>query len=584
MTAFTAIGAAGRRERLTRLAAQPDLDILVIGGGINGISAFRELALQGLRVALVEKNDYCHGASGALSRMVHGGLRYMETGEFKLVREALAERNRLLRNAPHYVGPLATTVPLFDYASGLTSALQRFLRLTEKPSRRGAALVKVGLTLYDWFTRGTSGMPGHGFAGRAATFRRWPNLNPDVRCTATYYDAQITYPERLGLEMIQDTVTACLDATALNYVAFNRLEANGAVILHDCVTGDDITVRPKLVINAGGAWTDIANESLAEGAPRLIGGTKGSHLIVDNPKLYDELGDHMIYYENQEGRVCILFRYFDRVLIGSTDIRVDTPDTVRCEDEERAYILESVRFVFPSIEITPDQIVYTFSGVRPLPYSDDGPTGRISRDHSVQALEPTATRPFPVLCLIGGKWTTFRGFGELVADDVLARLGRDRTVDTKEMPIGGGRDFPAPTARSDAIAELARAHGLSEARAQTLFARYGTGARQVAKTLATEGDTPLKSLPEYSCGELIHLIRHEDVVMPADLLIRRTAIAITGRLSTTTVREVLAIMADTCGWSAEYVRGEYETLRDLLATRHRVTLAPLPEAAETLQS
>lgn len=579
MKKLTPYGGLSRQDRLDRIAENCNPDVLVIGGGINGIAAFRDLALQGLRIVLVDKDDYCSGASGALSRMVHGGLRYMETGEFKLVRESLTERNRLLRNAPHYVSPLPTTVPLFDYSSGLTSALQRFLGLTEKPSRRGAVLVKFGLSLYDMFTREASGMPRHSFAGKSETFRRWPNLNPDVRCTGTYYDAQITYPERLGLELIEDVHASCPDAIALNYMSFDGLADGGSVILRDQVFDCTVTVRPKLVVNAGGAWTDLTNERLSKEFPRLIGGTKGSHLIVDNPELYEELGDNMIYYENQEGRVCILFRYFDRVLIGSTDIRVETPERVYCTDSEVAYILESVGFVFPSIKVKKEHIVYTFAGVRPLPYSDGETTGRISRDHFIHALDSTEERPFPVLCLIGGKWTTFRAFGEIVADDVLKRLGRYRTADTKNLAIGGGRDYPADDQVDEVLSALVREAGVSRHRAKKLWVRYGTRAFGVAKTLAAEGDTPLSTITDYSQQELAHVIRHEDVVTLADLLIRRTYLAITGRITEELVAEILPLMAKEKAWTSEQASNEYEKLRLLLTERHGITLRPLFESA-----
>ena len=142
-----------REEIFNGLARRPKAEVLVIGGGINGISVFRELALQGIDVLLVERNDYCSGASAALSRMVHGGLRYLENGEFKLVRESLEERDRLLAKAPHYVSPLPTTVPVFDAFSGIANGAVRFLGLGRRPSRRGAVVIKTGLAIYDFFTR-----------------------------------------------------------------------------------------------------------------------------------------------------------------------------------------------------------------------------------------------------------------------------------------------------------------------------------------------------------------------------------------------------------------------------------------------
>ena len=158
-----------REEIFDGLRRSPKVDVCVVGGGINGISVFRELALQGVNVLLVEKHDYCSGASAALSRMVHGGLRYLENGEFSLVRESLAERDRLLKNAPHLVAPLPTTVPVFDIFSGLANGIVRFLGLSRRPSRRGAVAVKAGLSIYDFLTRKRALMPRHRFRGRHDT-------------------------------------------------------------------------------------------------------------------------------------------------------------------------------------------------------------------------------------------------------------------------------------------------------------------------------------------------------------------------------------------------------------------------------
>ena len=189
-------------------------------------------------------------------------------------------------------------------------------------------------------------------------------------------------------------------------------------MLADALSGEELAVTTDLVVNATGAWVDETNATLHDGGERpapLVGGTKGSHLIVDHPDLLRALNDHMIYFENVDGRVCILFPYLGRVLLGSTDIRVDKPGDVRCEDDEVEYILKSLSSVFPRIAVRPADIVYRYSGVRPLPRSNARSTGGISRDHFVAEI----TGAPPVLCLVGGKWTTFRAFGEQAADRAL---------------------------------------------------------------------------------------------------------------------------------------------------------------------
>jgi glycerol-3-phosphate dehydrogenase len=561
-----------RTNTLAALRGRPDVAVLVIGGGINGISVFRELALQGVDVVLAEKGDYCSGASAALSRMVHGGLRYLENGEFKLVRESLVERDRLLKNAPHYVAPLPTTVPIFDIFSGIANGAVRFLGLTRRPSRRGAFVIKAGLTLYDRFTSARRLMPVHRFRGRAETLKTWPAINPAIRSSATYYDAWVSRPERLGLEMLLDTIAVDPTARALNYAAVSASETG--LVLTDTLTGETLPIRPRLVINATGGWIDLTNKAIGAPAPRMMGGTKGSHLIVDNPALYRALDGHMVYYENEDGRICILFPYLGKVLVGSTDIRVDDPDTVRCEDDERRYILQSLAFVFPSIAIADDEIVFQFSGVRPLPASKDSFTGRIPRDHFCEFVEATDRLP-ATLCMIGGKWTTFRSFGALAADMALERLGLTRRIGTESLAIGGGHAFPANPVQW--IAGLAQKHGLSPDYAERLFERYGTSAEPVAADIAK---TPIVMLPgaDYSAAEIAGIVEREQVETLADLFLRRTTLAITGSLTPHLIDAALAILAARKGWDEEQSARERAAFLGLLASQHGVRF---PDCAET---
>lgn len=562
-----------REQTLDGLRRSPKVDVCVLGGGINGLSVFRELALQGVNVLIVEKGDYCSGASAGLSRMVHGGLRYLENGEFNLVQESLVERDRLLRNAPHYVAPLPTMVPIFDIFSGLANGIVRFLGLTRRPSRRGTVAIKAGLSIYDFLTRKRALMPRHQFRGRKSTLSKWPALNPAIRNSATYYDAWVSHPERIGIELLLDGLLAGPSAGALNYATIEHASA-GEFLLHDGISGETLAIKPSLVVNATGGWIDIANGALFPEAARpapLIGGTKGSHLIIDHAGLRDMLDGHMIYYENEDGRICILFPYLGKVLVGSTDIRVDDPAKVRCEAEERDYILQSLAFVLPGVRICPEEIVFQFAGVRPLPASNDSFTGRIPRDHYCTVLEGRDGGP-PVLCMIGGKWTTFRSFGELAADMALERLHRSRRFDTADRTFGGGRAFPID--RSDWIRDLSESTGLSLDRAATLFERYGTDAKAVARFTAAGPDNLLPHAG-YSAGELLHLIRTEAVEHLDDLLLRRTTLAITGELSLDMAEIALDLLADEKGWPLQRKDEERTHFLTLMRDRHGVAEATL---------
>lgn len=539
-----------REQRLSALRLRSSTPVLIVGGGINGISTFRELALQGIPAILVEKGDWCQAASGALSRMIHGGLRYLETGEFTLVKESVTERDRLLKNASHYVFPLRTTVPIDNLAGGLVNATRRFLRLSDKPARRGALLIKTGLSLYDIYTRQYGTMPKHQVRNEAATRDRWPGFAPWVKYSASYYDAWISAPERLGFELIDDAEKACPEALALNYLQLVSAEGE-TVILQDALSGERFSLQPHVLVNAGGAWIDQLNQRISSrnDLPKLIGGTKGSHLILDHPELLQMLDGEMVYFENQEGRVCIMFPWFGKVLVGSTDIRVDDPDAVVCEEEEKSYILESLRFVFPHIEVADSAIVYTFCGVRPLPASEAKLNGQISRNHSLVVLPADANRAWSTLCLVGGKWTTFRQFGEEAADRVLRLLGEKRQVSSGDVPIGGGRDFPKPSGQTAWLAQLAQRYGAPLPRVMQLAKRYGSRAVPLLALIQQHGEQMLQHHAAYSDVELRYLIEHEQVCQLEDLLVRRTSLAICGELSAPLVQEIAQIMAATLGWS-----------------------------------
>lgn len=564
-----------REDMLAHLKGNPRVQAIVIGGGINGISTFRELALQGVRVLLVDRGDFCGACSSAASRMIHGGLRYLENGEIGLVREALRERDALLRNAPHYVRPLPTTVPIQQLFSGLLNGALNIMHLRTKPAERGALAVKIGLTLYDLLVGRRRTMPRHVFRGQAETAALWPDLPPSVRFSATYYDAWISHPERLGIELVLDGLAANAHAAAVNHLGATGRDGR-RVALRDSLSGEELVVETDLVVNATGAWTDETNAVLfADGdvpAP-YVGGTKGSHLVLDHPELMKALHGHMIYFENVDGRVCILFPYLGRVLLGSTDIRIDKLDHVRCEDDEVDYILNSLAYVFPEIAVKPEHIVYRYSGVRPLPRSDARFTGSISRDHFVAEIPGTP----PVLCLVGGKWTTFRAFGEQAADRALALLGVERAIRTAERSIGGGVGFPQREVdRAALVAAVARDAGISHDRAAHAVDHYGTSAGDILAFCDGQSDRPIGGTG-YTEAELRYLIRHEYARTLGDLLQRRTSIAITGALSSSVITQATAMLGEELGWSSAYAAEHEAAYRALLARDHGLSPSTLTE-------
>ncbi len=565
-----------RQGKIERLKKHSKKSVVIIGGGINGIGLFRELSLQGVDVLLVEQSDYCSAASSAPSRMIHGGLRYMENGEFALVKESLHERNLLLNNARHYVFPLPTTIPIFSWVDGVLATTLKFFGLNEKPSKRGALIIKLGLSFYDFFTRGRTTMPKHRFHSKKETFKKWSFFNKNAVCSATYYDAWISFPERLGMELVTDAEEASDSAIALNYARLLRSDGQKLVI-KDTLTEEEICIEPDLVVNATGAWIDNTNRNFDKSTD-FIGGTKGSHLIVRNDDLYRATGDGMVYFENAEGRVCILFPYMGNVLVGSTDLPVSSPDGVHCTPEEEHYILESLKYIFPAIEITPEQVLYRFSGVRPLPSSNTSTTGQISRNHSCQVLPADHDRTFPIFSLVGGKWTTFRAFGEQVADRTLSELGLSRTTSTENIAIGGGKGFPETVfERKQWLKKISEQCRCSEQRAEALLARYGTHALHLADYLADKSNQPLDSHQDYSTGEIRFLIEKEQVECLTDLILRRTSLAISGDLNLDIIRELNGQMADIKQWNHEQQEVEFGNALSYLEQYHGVDYKTLSE-------
>ena len=251
-----------RRQTILRSVREnPEVPVLILGGGVNGTGLLRELALQGVDCLLVDKSDFVAGASSKSSRMIHGGLRYLENREFRLVRESLFERNRLLQNAPHCVAPLKTTIPLFSYFGGLARSALIFSGISVRPGSRGVVPVKVGLAFYDFVTRNDRRTPTHFITSRDESLRDIPGLNPHIAATATYWDAWITQAERLCIELIQDARAANPNCRAINYVRPRGIEG-GAVVLEDQTTGETVPVRPQVLVNATGGWVDITNETL----------------------------------------------------------------------------------------------------------------------------------------------------------------------------------------------------------------------------------------------------------------------------------------------------------------------------------
>ncbi|HEX5602865.1 MAG TPA: glycerol-3-phosphate dehydrogenase/oxidase [Pyrinomonadaceae bacterium] len=362
-------------------------DVVIIGAGINGAGIARDAAMRGLKVLLIEKGEIGAGTTSASTRLIHGGLRYLEHFEFGLVYESLRERETLLRIAPDLVRPLAMAIPIY------------------KRSRRGWLTIRAGMVFYDLLSRGKS-LPRHRMLSRAESLERWPGLNPEgLIGSALYYDAQVEFPERLVLANVQSARE--FGAEVLTHTRVTSLTASGVEFRGQ-------SVEASVIINAAGPWIDLVLERAPVKSPKLIGGTKGCHIVLPP---FSGAPANAIYLEaRSDGRPIFIIPWNKLYLIGTTDVPFEgDPDEVRCEDWEIDYLLSETNLALPGGKLTRDNILQTYSGVRPLPYQSS------TRRHFIRE-HPQLSN---LLSIVGGKLTTYRSLSEECVDLIFRKLGKN---------------------------------------------------------------------------------------------------------------------------------------------------------------
>ena len=558
-----------QREKIFEsIKANPEVDVLVVGAGINGAGTFRDLALNSINVLLVDRGDFCSGTSATSSHMAHGGIRYLENGEFGLVREAVAERNRMIENAPHLVQPLPTVIPIFKIFSGLLNAPLKFLNWLDKPSERGALVIKIGLIFYDSFTRKQKTVPRHKFYSREEALKNYPHLNSKIKYAALYYDGQLLSPERMTVEIILDGEDEGDHAKALNYTALTGFH-EGYAILKDTVTGEELKVHPKLIINAAGPWVDDVNEKLGF-KDKLIGGTKGSHLVIKNDLLREAVGVSEFFFENKDGRIVLLLPFFDRVIVGTSDLPIENPDDARCTVEEEEYFLNLIKRVFPTVPVTRDEIVFRFSGVRPLEYMKAKTTGQITRDHSMKFNDVDG---IPVISLVGGKWTSFRAFSEQATDEALKRLDSHRKSSTVSLALRGGKNFPiTQNGKTIYIQTLMEKTGFTEEYITALLERYGTTASKVCDYILKSKGRFLSSIENWNSAEVKYLLETEKPIHLDDFFLRRSILGWLGKVKPLMIEEFSKVFSETFNWTETKRHEEVDYLKKVFQDYYGVSL------------
>ena len=455
------MSALSERAATFRRRGEERFDLLVVGGGITGAGIARDAALRGLKVALVEKSDFASGTSSKSSKLVHGGLRYLEHGNFKLVFEGTNERALLMKVAPHLVRPLEVLVPVY---------------MRDRP---GLFVLDVGLWIYDGLSKFSSPK-----LHRTVRAGRIVKLEPalkreDLEGGLLYFDCA-TDDSRLTLENIIDA--RALGAAAVNYARVARLALDG-----DRVVGAEVTdaldesqkpvlVQAKVVVNATGPWSDSVRKMA--GAPPLLSASKGVHLVIDAARLHV---NHAVVMKEKRRVVFVLPWGTDRAVIGTTDTFYDgKPEDVYADAEDVAYLLNLANRYFPDAKLTPDDVLATWAGLRPLikPSDDVASASDVSREHLIDA------RP-GIVTIAGGKLTTYRRMAAEVVEATAPQLGELKPSVTDERPLPGAEGVEGYAGVSRVADELQKS-GLVDAQvAKQLAGTYGARAASVVGQGAT---------------------------------------------------------------------------------------------------
>jgi len=508
------------------MAASP-LDLLVVGGGITGAGIARDAAMRGLRTGLVEQNDFGSGTSGRSSRLVHGGLRYLELGDWRLVREASRERRILLGIAPHLVWPRSFLFPIHADA------------------RLPLWKLAAGLWLYDLLASFRN-VHRHRMLSKRALLRAEPALRAHgLRGGARYFDA-LCDDSRLTLA----NVRAAHEAGALvaNYAAVERLAfaegtVRGAAVM-DVLSGRTFTIRSLVVVNATGPWADGFR---GPEQPPLLRPTKGVHVAVPRSRL----GNHeaITMLSPIDGRVMFVIPWGDLSYIGTTDTdTTESPDTARASAEDVTYLLRSANAYFPDARLSAADVVSTWAGLRPLLRSDRQAPSVVSREHRI------VEDPSGLISVVGGKLTTYRLMARQTVDRVVRRL---RQLDGRPLPPRAPTDRePLPGGRSRDLAILQQQlerEGFPASTAQHMVCSFGDEAPAVARLAL--GDPALKQpvVPGHPAlrAALVHAIQREMAVTLNDLLIRRTHVFYEVRgQAVAEAAELVDFVAGYLGWDA----------------------------------
>ena len=527
-----------RRDELVEKAKGAEFDLLVIGGGITGAGIARDAVRRGLRVVLLEQGDLASGTSSRSSKLVHGGLRYLEQGEFSLVFEAVSERRTLMDIAPHLVNPLGFVFPVFE------------------SSRRGVLTIDLGMWIYDGLSLFRSPKI-HKRLSKKQVAKVEPTLrNHDLKGAELYYDCS-TDDARLTLETAIDAVQN--GATVATWCRVEELihdesgRASGAVV-RDRLSDDRFEVRASVVVNATGPWTDRTRRmAIGDTAEPLLRPTKGIHLVVSTARL--KVNNAVVMMHPEDGRVLFAIPWGEETYVGTTDTDWDgDPAEVAADSNDIDYILESVNYFFPDAGLNREDVVSTWAGLRPLITEAGVDESSVSREHRL-VMESDG-----VITIAGGKLTTYRKMAAEVVDhavDLLRLLGQApvtmRPANTHREPLPGAIGWPEDDDHAvvaQQIRDVSEGH-IDQATSELLTDSYGMRGVDIARRVASDPTLAARLLegrPEI-LAQVDWSVERELAATLQDVLIRRTQLYFRDReQGVEAVEPVLERLATLLGW------------------------------------
>lgn len=505
--------------------------VVVIGGGVNGVAVARECARAGKRTLLVEQNDFASGVTSRSTRIIHGGLRYLEHGELGLVRESVRERERLLRERSHLVHPV------------------HFLFLLNEQSQRSALKVRAGLWLYQRFAGKRSSALSEMELKRVERAldagHEWSIFN--------YEDAQCEFPERLVAEwMLEAAEAGAIVRNHCEVLAVDVAQGRArGVLLRDRITGKDERVDAGWILNCTGPWADrICQRSAVRTSKPMLGGVRGSHIVLSQ---FSGAPSAALYTEAADGRPVFVLPWNEQVLVGTTEVP-DTGDPGRTEpsSEEIEYLLRTVAKLFPKAKLSAHDIKYTFAGVRPLPNSPGNKASAVTRRHFLHDHTPEGAAR--LISVIGGKLTTAAS----LARECARKIGI--AVPEPSMVAMGPGSSLDPMLDQE-VTEVARAGSVSEETARGMMEWHGPRAMDIARMalVSAELRAPICPHSSHIVAEVVEAYRKEFAVTLGDVLLRRIPVALGACWSESCSREAALRIGAVLGWNEQDLGSNLES-------------------------